>query len=178
RALPCGLARLRTSLTMRKAARPVHPAVWPLGGSSSGRYAGATMTTLDGLLDDLAAYLGTPDHACLSLPPAAYTAPDLHAPERARIFAHSWLCVGRDEYVANPGDYYRIDVLDEPIIVVRGVDGVVRALNAACRHRSMLVVQGRGNARGFTCPYHSWSYATHPPSFSSPHLEPHRPSAT
>src|SRR5215471_9449538 len=102
---------------------------------------GPTMTTLDGLLADLAAYLGTPDDACLSLPPAAYTAPELHALERARIFQRSWLCVGRDEYVPNPGDYYRIDVLDEPMIIVRGMDGVVRALNAACRHRNMPVVQ-------------------------------------
>ena len=41
--------------------------------------------------------------------------------------------------------------LDEPIIVVRGMDGTVRALNAACRHRSMLVVRPR-NAKRFTCP--------------------------
>ena len=69
-------------------------------------------TTLDSLLEDLAAYLGTPDTACIGLPPAAYTSPELHALERERIFRRSWLCVGRDEYVPNPGDYYRIDVLD------------------------------------------------------------------
>jgi phenylpropionate dioxygenase-like ring-hydroxylating dioxygenase large terminal subunit len=134
-----------------------------------------TMTTpLDSLLGDLAAYLGTPDTACIGLPPAAYTSTELHALERERIFGHSWLCVGRDEYVANPGDYYRIDVLDEPMIIVRGADGVVRALNAACRHRNMLVVQGRGNARSFTCPYHSWSYATDGRLLAAPHMEQSR----
>ena len=126
---------------------------------------------LEVLLDDLAAYLGTPDEACVSLTPAAYTSPSLYALEVERIFRHSWLCVGRDEYVANPGDYYRIDVMDEPMIIVRGADGIVRALNAACRHRNMLVVQGRGNARGFTCPYHSWSYATDGRLLSAPHME-------
>ena len=74
----------------------------------------------------------------------------------------------------NPGDYYRIDVLDEPMIIVRGADGVVRALNAACRHRNMLVVQGRGNARSFTCPYHSWSYATDGRLLAAPHMEQSR----
>lgn len=131
-------------------------------------------TPLDSLLADLAAYLGTPDNACVGLPPAAYTSPALHALERARIFQRSWLCVGRDEYVPNPGDYYRIDVLDEPMIIVRGADGVARALNAACRHRNMLVVQGRGNARGFTCPYHSWSYATDGRLLGAPHMEQSR----
>lgn len=131
-------------------------------------------TTLDSLLADLAAYPGTPDDACLSLPPAAYTSPELYAFERERIFRHSWLCVGRDEYVPSPGDYYRIDVLDEPMIIVRGADGAVRALNAACRHRNMLVVQGRGNARGFTCSYHSWSYATNGRLLAAPHMEQSR----
>lgn len=128
-------------------------------------------TTLDSLLEDLAAYPAMPDAACIGLPPAAYTSPELHALERERIFQRSWLCVGRDEYVPDPGDYYRIDVLDEPMIVVRGADGVVRALNAACRHRNMPVVQGRGNARGFTCPYHSWSYATDGRLLRAPHME-------
>jgi len=31
---------------------------------------------LHSLLDDLGAYLGTPDAACVSLPPAAYTSGD------------------------------------------------------------------------------------------------------
>src|SRR6185312_11067033 len=120
RALHCGLcrpehprqcARLQ-SLSIREDVRwdDRRPLAMLLGPEA------APMTALDSLLDDLAAYLGTPDDACLSLPPAAYTAPDLHALERERIFRHAWLCVGRDEYVANPGDYYRIDVLDEPMM--------------------------------------------------------------
>jgi len=114
--------------------------------------------TLNTLLDDLAEYLELPDTAYLSLPPQAYTSKELHELEVKEIFEKSWLCIGRGEYVPNPGDYYTINVMDEPIIVVRGMDGTVRALNAACRHRSMLVVQDRGNAKRFTCPYHAWTY--------------------
>jgi len=132
----------------------------------------ATMTTtLEALLDDLGDYLGKADTACFSLPREAYVSPELHALEVKRIFEKSWLCVGRDEYVLNPGDYYTIDVMDEPVIIVRGKDGTVRALNAACRHRSMLVVQGRGNARNFTCPYHAWSYGTDGHLIGAPHME-------
>ena len=116
--------------------------------------------SLDALLDELASYPGKAEESCFSLPPEAYLSSELHALEVRRIFERSWLCVGRDEYVAEPGDYYTIDVMDEPVIVVRGADGRVRALNAACRHRLMPVVEGQGNARRFVCPYHNWTYAT------------------
>jgi phenylpropionate dioxygenase-like ring-hydroxylating dioxygenase large terminal subunit len=132
----------------------------------------ATMTeTLNMLLDDLAEYLELPDTACLSLPPRAYISKELHQLEVKEIFEKSWLCIGRGEYVPNPGDYYTINVMDEPIIVVRGMDGTVRALNAACRHRSMLVVQDRGNTKRFTCPYHAWTYGTDGRLIGAPHME-------
>jgi len=118
------------------------------------------MKSLDELLDDLAAYVDTPETSCFSLPPDAYLSPELNALEVRAIFEHSWLCVGREEYAPAPGDYYTIDVMGEPVVIVRGTDGVVRALNTACRHRAMPVVTGRGNARRFVCPYHSWAYAT------------------
>jgi phenylpropionate dioxygenase-like ring-hydroxylating dioxygenase large terminal subunit len=126
---------------------------------------------LDALLDDLGAYLDLPDTACLSLPREAYLSPELHALEIREIFEKSWLCVGRDEYVPNPGDFYTIDVMGEPVIVVRGADGTVRALNAVCRHRGMPVAQGRGNAARFSCPYHAWTYATDGRLIGAPHME-------
>src|SRR6266436_1280347 len=127
--------------------------------------------TLDALLDDLGGYLGLPDNACFSLPREAYISKELHEIEVKEIFEKSWLCVGRDEYVPNPGDFYTIDVMGEPVIVVRATDGQVRALNAACRHRSMLVAQGRGNAKRFTCPYHAWTYGTDGHLIGAPHME-------
>ena len=127
--------------------------------------------SLDDLLDDLGDYLTTPDGAFLSLPREAYLSPELHALEVKEIFEKSWLCVGRDEYVPNPGDFYAIDVMGEPVIVVRGTDGTVRALNAVCRHRGMLVAQGRGNVSRFTCPYHAWTYATDGRLIGAPHME-------
>jgi phenylpropionate dioxygenase-like ring-hydroxylating dioxygenase large terminal subunit len=127
--------------------------------------------TLDALLDDFGAYLGLPDNACFSLPREAYISKALHAIEVREIFEKSWLCVGRDEYVANPGDFYTIDVMGEPVIVVHGTDGEIRALNAACRHRAMPVTQGRGNAKRFTCPYHAWTYGTDGHLIGAPHME-------
>ena len=61
--------------------------------------------------------------------------------------------------------------MGEPVVVVRGTDGAIRALNTACRHRAMPVVTGRGNARRFVCLYHSWAYATDGRLIAAPHME-------
>ena len=127
--------------------------------------------SLDALLDDLGGYLGTPDAACLTLPREAYTSQELYEREVKAIFEKSWLCVGREEYVPNPGDYYTIDVMGEPVVIVRGADGEVRALNAICRHRYMPIVQDRGNTRAFLCPYHAWSYGLDGRLMGAPHME-------
>jgi len=48
----------------------------------------------------------------------------------------------------------------EPIVVVRGDDGVLRAFFNVCRHHAAAVVNdAHGTARQFRCPYHGWTYA-------------------
>ena len=59
----------------------------------------------------------------------------------SNIHGSAW---GGEEYAPRPGDYYTMDVLGEPVVIVRGTDGIIRALNTACRHRAMPVVTGRG----------------------------------
>jgi phenylpropionate dioxygenase-like ring-hydroxylating dioxygenase large terminal subunit len=93
------------------------------------------------------------------LPPACYTDPDFFEFEKEALFNHEWLCVGRESWVANPGDYFTSSIVGEPVIVVRTREGELRAMSAVCQHRAMLVAEGCGNTHGFTCPYHHWSYA-------------------
>ena len=50
------------------------------------------------------------------------------------VFAHEWLCVGRESRIADVGDY-STSVNGEPIIVARAKDGSVRAFSAICQHR-------------------------------------------
>ena len=118
------------------------------------------MAGLDDLLDTLAEYPSLADTACMTLPPEAYTNNELYELEMKRIFKREWLCVGREDRVAAPGDFFTIDVVGEPMLIVRGTDLKLRALSSVCRHRYMPVASGSGNRKTFTCPYHSWVYAT------------------
>jgi nitrite reductase/ring-hydroxylating ferredoxin subunit len=94
-----------------------------------------------------------------SLPPACYTSEEFFAFEKEAIFAREWLCVGRTDWVKNPGDYFVAEHIEEPIIIVKTRDGKLQAMSAVCQHRGMHVASGRGNTRSFTCPYHHWTYS-------------------
>jgi phenylpropionate dioxygenase-like ring-hydroxylating dioxygenase large terminal subunit len=93
-----------------------------------------------------------------SMPGAFYTDPRFLALEREHLFMREWICVGRREEVAEPGDFMAIQICDEPVIVIHGEDGKVRALSNVCRHRGTVMASGRGNKRRVVCPYHHWSY--------------------
>ena len=116
------------------------------------------MTVLtDELLASFDDSTGPVDEARL-LPPVLYTSPEFFEFERRAIFQREWLCVGRADQLAEPGDYRCITIAGEPLIVVRDTDGELRVLSAVCRHRGMVLAEGSGNCRRFTCPYHHWSY--------------------
>lgn len=56
------------------------------------------------------------------------------------------------------GSYIARKAAGNPLLVVRGDDGRVRAFINACRHRGMQVAEGSGCAKAFSCPYHAWTY--------------------
>jgi nitrite reductase/ring-hydroxylating ferredoxin subunit len=93
-----------------------------------------------------------------TLPPLCYSDPSFYEFEKEAIFFHEWLCVGREAWARNGGDYFTAFQAGEPIIVARTRDGTLKAMSAVCRHRAMLVAEGHGNVRTFICPYHHWTY--------------------
>lgn len=70
-----------------------------------------------------------PLHEAETLPPLAYTSEAFYRREVETIFTRSWYAVGRVERVPEPGDYFSADVTGIPIVVVRGLDGKLRALS-------------------------------------------------
>lgn len=79
-----------------------------------------------------------------------------------QIFRKSWLAVGHDYDLPNPGDFRtrKIPGLNYNILITRGKDGKIRAFHNICRHRgNMLVCKEAGSSRqGFSCAYHGWTY--------------------
>jgi phenylpropionate dioxygenase-like ring-hydroxylating dioxygenase large terminal subunit len=94
----------------------------------------------------------------LSLDQAFYVRDDVFARDLA-LLLDRWTCVGHESEVPSAGDYIVAELGPESTIVVRGADGVVRALANVCRHRgSRVCVEARGSATILTCPYHAWTY--------------------
>lgn len=92
------------------------------------------------------------------LPGHYYTSPAVFQREKEALYMKRWLCVGREEEIANAGDYLTLRVIDEPVLVVRDEQGRIAALSNVCRHRGVEVAHGAGNAKHFSCPYHAWVY--------------------
>ena len=79
--------------------------------------------------------------------------------EHSSVFAGSWQVVGRVDQLKKNGDFFTAEIGDEPLIVARGEDGVLRAFYNVCRHHAAAVVTERqGCAKQFRCPYHGWTY--------------------
>src|SRR5580765_5208222 len=79
--------------------------------------------------------------------------------EAERVFAHTWQVAGRVDQVAKNGDFFTVQLGDEPVVVARGDDGVLRAFYNVCRHHAAAVVtKESGCAKQFRCPYHGWTY--------------------
>ena len=92
------------------------------------------------------------------LPARIYVDPDVFAAEREHIFRGEWLPAGVAAQIPDPGDYFSVDIAEQPIVVLRNDAGTIRTFYRVCRHRSALIVEGKGNARTFQCPYHCWTY--------------------
>ena len=93
-----------------------------------------------------------------TLPPWAYTSEEFYRREVETIWLKEWNFFGRADRIPNPGDYFTVDFVGVPIVVVRGKDGQVRAFSNSCRHRGAAMLRGDGNCNAIRCPYHSWAY--------------------
>ena len=111
------------------------------------------------MLDELQALASAPDGAPMSLPGHFYVDPNYFSHECTSLLRSGWHCVGREDEFKNPGDYLTLNLLGEPLIIVRSNSGI-KALSNVCRHRGMRLADGSGNTKRFTCSYHAWMYDT------------------
>lgn len=111
-----------------------------------------------------------------TLPAQAYTSEEFFDWEATHVLRAGWQCVAHVSQLPNPGDFLNLDLLGEPLIVVRGKDRVVRTLSRVCPHRAMDIMPAGfgydghgpaeakpdtascGHTRLFLCPYHAWTF--------------------
>src|SRR5258708_39791349 len=81
--------------------------------------------------------------------------------ERQTVFSRTWQVMGRVDQVEMPGQFVTATVAGEPLVAVRGNDGVLRAFYNGCRHHAAAVVtEPCGQSSVLRFPYHGWNYGS------------------
>ena len=93
--------------------------------------------------------------------------PEFYELEGEAIFKRAWLNVGRVEQLPRRGSFFTRDiaVAKASVIILRDLDGQVRAFHNVCRHRGNKILwdhspreAASGVCRQFMCKYHGWRY--------------------
>jgi phenylpropionate dioxygenase-like ring-hydroxylating dioxygenase large terminal subunit len=114
--------------------------------------------TADELLRVIAENSARDFSAAQSLPPEIYHHPDILQRETKCLFHRGWICVGRTAEIPTAGDYISVDIVDQPVFVIRQKDNSVSAFPNVCLHRCSRLLEDRGRVSRISCPYHSWTY--------------------
>src|SRR5439155_12082114 len=89
-----------------------------------------------------------------------YKDPAIFEAELQNIWYRTWVYVGHESEVPNANDYVVKSIGPQSVIMTRDEQGKVNLLLNRCSHRGNQVCSyDKGNARSFTCPFHSWTFA-------------------
>lgn len=99
-------------------------------------------------------------HGQRTLPGEYFTSVDIWQREQQRIFRASWLLAGHVLALPEPGSYFLHEFGADSVIVLRGVDGKIRAHHNFCRHRGTRLCTAATGKLDSTlrCSYHAWTY--------------------
>ncbi len=108
-----------------------------------------------------------------TLPGPMFSDPAVFDQEVRRLIQPSWVCVGRADEVARPGDFRTYEIGGSGVVVVRDSEGMLRAYHNVCRHRGTRLVEAESGS-GLTllqCPYHAWTYGLDGRLAGAPHMD-------
>lgn len=94
------------------------------------------------------------------IPYALHSAPETENLEQRMIFeGPTWVYVGIELEIAEPGAFKTTWIGSVPVIVLRDETGTVRVIVNRCAHKgSLLCFAAEGKVRNLSCPYHNWIY--------------------
>ncbi len=85
--------------------------------------------------------------------------PEIYKLEQDKIFGKTWLFLGHESEIKEPGDYVTRMMADDPIILMKNKKGEIKGFLNSCSHRgTRLCTEDYGNKKAHTCPYHGWTY--------------------
>src|SRR5262245_2190374 len=73
------------------------------------------------------------------LPGPFYLDEAVYRRDLERVWRRGWLFAGHACEIPVPGDYLRVDVDTDSVLLVRGDDGQIRGMHNVCRHRGSLL---------------------------------------
>jgi phenylpropionate dioxygenase-like ring-hydroxylating dioxygenase large terminal subunit len=117
-------------------------------------------------------YLGSDD-----LPIDRWTSRKFHELEVEKMWSKTWQMACRESRVANTGDYFVYDIVDNSILITRTEEGELKAYHNSCLHRGRALKRGSGTTEELRCPYHGFSWALSgeftgaPCQWDFPHIE-------
>ncbi len=90
----------------------------------------------------------------------AMTSEEVFRAELAKVFGRTWLYLGHESEIPNPGDFVRRPVGGRPLFMVRGAKtGAVNVFHNTCTHRGAVVCRvDKGTSKVFQCFYHAWTF--------------------
>lgn len=88
-----------------------------------------------------------------------YTDPAIFDLEMDRIWGKSWIYVGHESQVSEPGQYYSTTIGSQPVLLTRHKNGEIYVLFNRCAHKgAQLVGDSCGKVKDFRCGYHAWRF--------------------
>ena len=94
-----------------------------------------------------------------SLQQPFYSDLDIFQADLNNIWYRNWLLAIAAVEIPKAGNYVTLQIGAHSIIIVRGVDGVIRSFHNSCRHRgSRICASAKGSSPKLVCPYHQWTY--------------------
>lgn len=88
-----------------------------------------------------------------------YTDAAVFEAEIEAFYRRGWVYLAHESQLSGADDFLTCRLAGQPVLLTRASDGTVRGFLNRCRHRGAVVCRAEhGNAKTFTCFYHSWTY--------------------
>lgn len=94
------------------------------------------------------------------IPGGRYTDPRFYELEQRYLWRKSWLLASHIDELPEPGCFRLWETAGQPVILVHGDSGRIKAFYNTCRHRGApIVTEPSGRRPRLVCRYHGWTYS-------------------